>query len=150
LWDVATRREIRTLHGHTGSVNRLAFAPDGRLLASLGTDDRILIWDLSDGKILETLEVPQGENLYRLAFAPDGGQLAVTTSKRVCFWDPADGRLQRELPMASKYVKCLAFSPDGRRLATGEGDLVFGEPGRVRLWDLATQNLLGTFEGHTE
>jgi WD40 repeat protein/serine/threonine protein kinase len=150
LWDVAARREIRTLRGHTRSAHRLAFTPDARLLASLGADNRVLIWDLSDGKVLETLEGAPNDDLYRLAFAPDGTQLAVTSSAGVYFWDSADWRLQRQLRVASRYVKCLAFSPDGRRLATGEGDLVYGDPGRVRLWDLATLKPLGMFEGHTE
>ncbi|HEY7424042.1 MAG TPA: protein kinase [Gemmataceae bacterium] len=150
LWDVVARQEIRTLRGHTRSVHRLAFAPDGQLLASLASDNHVLIWDLSDGKILKTLEASPGQDLYRLAFAPNGGQLAVTSSNGVCFWDPAGWQPQPQLPMTSRYVKCLAFSPDGRLLATGEGDLVYGDPGLVRLWDLATQKQLGTFEGHTE
>src|SRR5262249_44178965 len=48
------------------------------------------------------------------------------------------------------YVKCIAFRPDGRLFATGEGDLAYGHPGRVRLWDTESGRILDTLDGHTE
>jgi WD40 repeat protein/serine/threonine protein kinase len=150
LWDVATRKEVRSLRGHEGPVSRLAFAPHGRLLASLGTGQHILIWDVVEGTLLKKVETPSGQSIYRIVFSPGGERLAVTSSQAISFWETSRWSPQRQLDMPNRYVKCLAFSPDRRLLATGEGDLAYGNPGRVRLWDLETGELLATLEGHTE
>jgi hypothetical protein len=47
VWDVTTGAEIADLHGHTGSINAVAFAPDGKTLASASSDTTALIWDMS-------------------------------------------------------------------------------------------------------
>jgi WD40 repeat protein len=47
LWDMATRRELRTLSGHKASLRSLAFSPDGQRLASGSFDETIRIWQLS-------------------------------------------------------------------------------------------------------
>ena len=73
----------------------------------------------------------------------------MTTSAGVYLLDGKNGTSLRHLGMPNDYVKCLAFSRDGRLLATGEGDLAYGSPGRVRLWHLDGY-ARATFEGHTE
>jgi WD40 repeat protein len=76
LWRVATPNSIGEWGGHTGSVNALAFSPDGTLLASGGDDGQTILWDpLGVGRIAEyNWEVGP---IRSLAFAPDGLTLAV-------------------------------------------------------------------------
>jgi WD40 repeat protein/serine/threonine protein kinase len=149
LWDIETGRLIRSFPYEGGRLYRLAFRPDGRHLAAVGTT-RLEIRDVADGRLVAHLEHEVGQWFYRVAYHPTGSQLAVTASAGVYFLDGESGRVLRRLDMPNQYVKCLAFSPDGHLLATGEGDLAYGHPGRVRLWHIDTGMPIFTFEGHTE
>lgn len=53
LWDLTTGEKITTLNGHTATVEALVFSPNGKTLASTGTDGTIIVWDWD--KIIEGL-----------------------------------------------------------------------------------------------
>jgi WD40 repeat protein len=131
IWDVATRRLFAQRAGQ--SARALAFSPDGRTLASGGSDSRIRLWDVetlsSNGRALKT---PPRWSAGSLAFSRDGGTLAaVGNDEAVRRWSV---RTRRRVPgvlsQPGASLQGLAFSPDGRTLATGGG--------RARLWDLRT------------
>jgi WD40 repeat protein len=73
VWDADTGREILTLKGHTGLVRRVAFSPDGRLLASAG--GAVKVWDAATGQETLTLQGHAG-GVSSVAFSPDGRWLA--------------------------------------------------------------------------
>ena len=135
-------RLVRTLKGHTGQV-RVAFSPDGRLLASASTAERLLasgspdgtirLWDVASGQLVRTLEGHTGWWVTSVAFSPDGRLLASGSwnSTIIRLWDVASGQLVRTLEGHTDEVTSVAFSPDGRLLASGSGD------GTVRLWGVA-------------
>jgi len=154
LWDAATGQELLTLDEHTGGVSSVEFTPDGQRLASASNDQTVRLWDAATGKRLLTL---RGNNFGReqsVAFSPDGRRLAVTgyssgtaghagTANAIKLWDTITGRELLALTGHSSVIRCVAFSRDGKRLASASSDST------VKLWDVSTGQELLTLKGHT-
>jgi WD40 repeat protein/tRNA A-37 threonylcarbamoyl transferase component Bud32 len=93
LWDLQTGAESLTLRGHVGSVFGVAYSPDGKRLASAGTDGMVKLWDPATGQEVLTLYEHLGP-VTAVAFSPDGGRLASSSfDGTVILWDgrPMDG-----------------------------------------------------------
>lgn len=141
IWDVKAGPPLRTLAGHTEAVVGLAFSPDGSLIATGSDDSSVRIWRVSDGALLRTL--PVGNHVYSVAFSPDGRWLATAGRSRsapatfwhqvssgrwdgesqgVRVWRVTDGTLAATLAGHTDDVWAVAFSHDGRWLATSSED----------------------------
>lgn len=80
--------DARLLQGHSSQVLTLAFAPDGRLLASGGSDQTIRLWALDTGHEQKILRGHSG-SILGLAFAPNGQWLASASADgTIRLWDP--------------------------------------------------------------
>ena len=149
LWDVASGQQKAVLTGHTDWVKSLRFSPDGRILASGSRDKTVRLWDVASGQ-LKALLIGDidgwSEYVDSVAFSPDGSTLASAGSynKKIRLWDVASGQQKRILTEHETGVFSVAFSPDGRILASGCQDET------VRLWDVASGQQKAVLTGHTE
>src|SRR5262245_27244588 len=105
------------LNGHDGAV--LALAWEGPALVSAGLDRKLLFWDFRDGKVLRT---GQSSFLVRaLAMTPDGKMVAAAGEDRVIqLWDVETGKPAAKLNDHEDWVNTLAYSADGKFLASGD------------------------------
>jgi predicted NACHT family NTPase len=145
------------LHGHTSEVTSVAFSPDERILASGSADDTIRLWDVATHHQIGPPLTGHTSWVNSVAFSPDGKTLAsgscgqgdflgICTQGDIRLWDVATHRqIGAPLPGHTSDVTSVAFSPDGKTLASGSDDHT------IRLWDVAThQQISAPLTGHTD
>jgi hypothetical protein len=136
-------RLTASLRGHDGWVDSLSFSSDGKILASVGDDGSVVLWDTQRGqRIGEPLKIPGDVRVSSVAFSPDSKILAsggYEMNGSVILWD-TQRRQQLVEPLqipGNSWVNSVAFSPDGRILAFGSDN------GSVILWDTQRGQQLG-------
>jgi WD40 repeat protein len=113
---------VQVLRGHGPAVSAV-YSPNGQLIATYHDDHAIVVWEASSGDELYTLPALPGGliNPSSLVFSPDGNQItAVAADGRVAVWPAvADaGEPTWITPHGDASSFQVAFSPDGRRLAS--------------------------------
>jgi dipeptidyl aminopeptidase/acylaminoacyl peptidase len=153
VWDVARAEPKAILGGHRGAVTALALSRSTRALVTAGVQDDVRLWDVGRRRTLSILPRP-GAGLAVLASFPDRETFAVSMEQRVLLWAVPSGAATvfalQEYPHASLYHHtAVAFSPDGKTMATGSTSVSW-ERGSgssfesVRLWDVASGRLKRT------
>jgi dipeptidyl aminopeptidase/acylaminoacyl peptidase len=155
VWDVTTGKEAGRLTGPK-RPGALAFSPDGRWLAianpnAVDQDYTIGVWDAATGKERWHADVAPWTT-HAVVFSPDGKALAVVGGEFdrrrdrpeniVSLRDAATGKEVRRFEGQANQMRAVAFSPDGRTLATGSWD------GTVWLWEVATAGERRRLAGH--
>lgn len=125
----------------------LAYSAKARLAATY-TWTRIRLWDLETGKEVRKWTGHGSDFFESVSFSPDGERLlSASPGGPVCIWDVKSGKGLKMI-QAHKEVTfgvgacCAAFSPDGKRVASGG-------KGGVRVWDVESGKEVYKYEGHT-
>jgi WD40 repeat protein len=145
VWDMEKGQALLSLRGHKGYVKIVTFSPDGGLLATCSVDGTVRLWDATNGQKVRTLR--HSSRVQCLAYSPDNRLLASgDADQKVKVWEAATGEevlsLPRDtdLPGHTNYVIAVAFSSDGRRLASASWH-------EVIVWDTKTGKKVTTLRG---
>ena len=126
-----------------GSINEIAYSPDGTRLA-VASSIGILMYDAHTGEELN-LFTEHTDLVTSVSFSADGQTLVSGSwDKTVRLWDVRTGSLLRTLTGHTEDVNSVSFSSDGQTLASGS----WGPNGPIRLWDVSTGETLRTLKGH--
>ncbi|MDR0495756.1 MAG: WD40 repeat domain-containing protein [Treponema sp.] len=119
IWNVSNGNEIRTLTGHTGNINSVAYSPNGRQILTASNDRSIKIWDAGSGQCVRTIncDSPVENTVYN----PNGRQIAAAIDDYekdiygVRIYNAETGQELRFIPV-ELYPYDLVYSPDGKQL----------------------------------
>ena len=128
-------------------VRGLGFCDAGRTLVILYRDGLVELRNYADGKVSKSWS-SQVKTANAMTISSDGAYLATIGNDRaVRVWTLADGELINTLPPLPTVVDKLALSPDGKRLAAGDGYSGI-RPSAVHLFDLDAKKWLRAYQGH--
>jgi WD40 repeat protein len=156
VFDLNTGTEVTRIK-HDSPVGNGALSPDGSMVAT-SADNKLYLWETATGKKLHEGNHPA--MVWGVAFSPDGALVATGTGgspigdltdhrypvgddNSIRLWDTTNGKVVRELKGHTHAVTTIAFSPDGRRLASGSLD------GSLRLWDVESGQELDRASGRS-
>ncbi len=155
------RRERSALIGHSKDVSGLEFGPNDAWVASVGWDGTLRLWTPNESTVPQVTVNAHNGRILGLALSPNGQTLATAGEDKVVkLW--SINRLLIPLGIENAFfrqfthineratlsghqggARCVAFSPDGKMLATG------GYDDAVKLWDVEKAKLIATLRGHT-
>ncbi|MBV6458691.1 MAG: hypothetical protein HONBIEJF_01826 [Fimbriimonadaceae bacterium] len=147
IWNSKTGEkvlEIPRAGGHTKGIQALSFSKDGRLLASTGNDDVVIIWDVQTGKKKATIK-GNGINLYGALFGGPDILGVATLGKGVQLYSAKNFTLKKTLG-GHGSVGCTSIAYDG----AGARILSTGKDMKAVLWDAKSGARAATFSGHED
>jgi WD40 repeat protein len=138
--DARTGKTLRTLVGHSATIDAVAWSADSRRIVTGGNDLWWRAWDLATGS-RKVVGHEETDAVTAVAFSADGSLVATVTGNQADVWDADTGEHIQKLQGHSNVITDIAFRRDGRLVLTGSSD------GTARVWDVDTGTTLTELRG---
>lgn len=143
LWNINDTDVPLAILNHPANYTFIAFSPDGKLLASSGNGEELILWDVASGNKVNSIKA----GFAPFSFSPDGNQLA-TAYKKVKLWDIRNPKAITEVAILpfneanqiKSRTQAVDISPDGKLIAAGYAS------GIINVWDIQTKQLVKTLK----
>lgn len=133
-------QEANRLIGHTQAVNDVRISSDGQLIATVGNDNLVKLWN-REGQLIRDL-TGHSDRVLAVAFSPDNQRIATSSAdKTIKLWN-RDGTLIQTLNGHEDWVTAIQFSSDNRSLISSSRDST------IKLWNLEKFKEVQTWRGH--
>ena len=141
--------QIRTLKGHSDSVESVAITSDNsKIVSGSGYDDKtVKVWDLNTGKLLKTLK-GHSNDVNSVAITLDSNKIVSGSGyddNTIKVWDMDTGELLKTLKGHSSHVQSVTITSDSSKIVSGSGY----DDNTIKVWDMDTGELLKTLKGHS-
>ena len=143
LFDLANGQRLRNLRIHPGVAICVDAAPNGRMVASGGSDRALRLWDLESGECVQTL---QGHSAFvsAVAWHPSGSRVVTASADgTIRVWDLDQERCVQVLEGHRGPVRDLAITEDGKIALSA------GQDGSIGVWDIVEGSHLRFLRGHS-
>ena len=165
LWETKGQRPIGNPIEFPVTLGSVKFSPDGsRVVTHAGPIHQswvnredlrcAFVWDIDASRKLKLRHPTSDRSSYplKIAFSPDGKQIATAHDESVHLWDAQSGKmLQGPLNVSDHFVNGIQFSHDGNKLLTTSSSHYERKWSKTSIWDLSTREIVGTpFKHHSE
>ena len=121
IWNPETGEQIGEMDGHQTAVGSLKFLADGQTLASFGYSGKFCMWDALAGEPCQSFPVI-GDDVRGVVVSPDETVAAIPMRRQVELRSMENWSVISVIPVGSRVVNSVAFSPDGKTLVTSGGN----------------------------
>ncbi len=147
IWDVETSAEVRTLRGHTNTVDSVKFTADGAFLLSSSWDGTIKRWDVITGQLLTTYgeNLPDMGEVFMIDIMPGDSEFISASSDGILrLWNIDTGEVIRTYEGHEGAINGVFINALGTRMVSAGNDAT------IRLWDIENGDELNQYIGHED
>jgi WD40 repeat protein len=145
VWNAQNGKILFERKAHQPEVGIVAFSPDGKEVATGGSDRTIKLWSVPSGSMRLSIPV-EDDFIWGIAYPPDGKSIAaVGLTGMVQLYDLKTGKMLASWDAGLGELSAVAFSPNGSKLA-----VVSNQVSDAKVWEVATRKELLVLKGHTD